>query len=333
MKRLRPPKSDPTLPRGAHPPAAQAVSDMPTKVAGAIVHAPDPTVQPTPQIAPQRLEPALYLVPTPIGTARDITLRALDVLGAADVLLAEDTRTLRHLMQIHGIALAGRQIVASHEHNWSEALPRVTQALMAGKSVAMCSDAGTPAIADPGYEIVRAVLEAGLRVHSLPGPTALVTALTLSGLPTDRFMFAGFPPAKAAARRRFLQDLADVQATIVLYESPRRIKETLTEMVSCFGEFRLAAVCRELTKRFEEVHRGSLQSLSAASPDWIMKGEFVLVIDRPARSEASATDVAADLVVALQGQSLRAAVDAVAARHAMARRDVYQMALGLKGQS
>lgn len=279
-----------------------------------------------------RLAPGVYLVATPIGNARDITLRALDVLGAADLLLAEDTRTLRHLMAIHGVPLGGRRMLAYHEHNWPEIEAVVLRALAYGASVACCSEAGTPGIADPGFELVRASIAAGHGVTPLPGPSAALAALTISGLPTDRFLFAGFPPARAAARRRFLQGLSDVEATLVLYESPRRVRETLSELCDVLGEGRQAMVCRELTKRFEETHRGDLAQLRKLSETWIAKGEFVIVIDRGTGAVADMAVVDAELREGLAQASLRDAVDQIAARHGVSRREVYDRALALKGR-
>ena len=233
------------------------------------------------------LAPGLYLVSTPIGAARDITLRALDILGAADVLAAEDTRTLRHLMEIHGVALNGRQVVPYHDHNGERALPRILADLRAGKTVAYASEAGTPLISDPGFELTRAARDEGLPVFAAPGASAVLYALTVAGLPTDRFLFAGFPPAAKAARTAFLQELAPIQATHVLYESPNRINQIFDDLVQTHGEMRQAALCRELTKRFEEVSRGTLGELRNSFAGRTVKGEVVLVIDRQAEVRAS----------------------------------------------
>ncbi|MFN3577881.1 MAG: 16S rRNA (cytidine(1402)-2'-O)-methyltransferase, partial [Tabrizicola sp.] len=193
---------------------------------------------------------------TPIGAARDITLRALDVLAGADVLVAEDTRTLRHLMEIHGIALSGRPLIAYHDHSGPGQMQRLLDLLAEGKSLAYASEAGTPLISDPGFELARSVAEAGLPMTAAPGPCAAICALTLSGLPSDRFLFAGFAPATRAARRSFLGELAGIQATLVLYESPKRLADLMADMVTVLGPTRRAVVCRELTKRYEEVLRG-----------------------------------------------------------------------------
>ena len=169
--------------------------------------------------------PGLYFIATPIGAARDITLRALDLLAAADVLVAEDTRTLRHLMDIHGVALGPRPLWAYHDHNGAEVRPRILAALSEGRSVVYASEAGTPLVADPGFQLGRAAIAAGYAVTAAPGPSAVLAALTVSGLPSDRFLFAGFPPATGAARRTWLAEFAQVPATLIFYESPNRVQD------------------------------------------------------------------------------------------------------------
>ncbi len=276
---------------------------------------------------PSKLAAGLYLIATPIGAARDITLRALDILGSADVLAAEDTRTLRHLMEIHAIPLQGRPMIAYHDHNNDQAGPRILQAIAAGKSVVYASEAGTPLISDPGFQLGRAVVEGGHPLISAPGASAVLCALTVSGLPTDRFFFAGFPPSQSAARQTFLQELATVQATLVFYESPKRVHKLLSDMCDAFGKDRAGVVCRELTKRFEEISRGSLAELTAAFDGRDVKGEIVVLVDRASVQAASAETIEAALDVALAKMSLKDAVANVASAYGAARRDVYQMAL------
>lgn len=273
------------------------------------------------------LAPGLYMVATPIGAARDITLRALDILATADVLAAEDTRTLRHLMEIHGVALNGRHVVPYHDHNGARALPRLLGDLREGKTVAYASEAGTPLISDPGFELTRAARDEGLPVYAAPGASAVLYALTVAGLPTDRFLFAGFPPAAKGARMTFLKELAPLQATLVLYESPNRINQILDELVQSHGAGRYAAVCRELTKRFEEVKRGTLADLRDTFAGRDVKGEIVLVIDRGAMVRASAETVEQALVQAMAQMTVKDAATAVAEAYGLPRRDVYQMAL------
>ncbi|MFN3647239.1 MAG: 16S rRNA (cytidine(1402)-2'-O)-methyltransferase [Gemmobacter sp.] len=280
---------------------------------------------------PRRPEPGLHLVATPIGAARDITLRALDILAGADVLAAEDTRTLRHLMEIHGIALQGRPLVAYHDHNGETARPRILAALAEGKSVAYASEAGTPLVADPGMKLARAAIEAGHRVLAAPGPSAVLAALSVAGLPTDRFLFAGFPPAAAGARAAWLRELAEVPATLVIYESPKRISRLLGEMSDALGGSRESAVCRELTKRFEEVSRGTLAELAERFAGQESKGEIVVVVDRPGEAAANPADVETALRAALAapGAHLKQVAAAVSERFGLPRRDVYQLALRL----
>jgi 16S rRNA (cytidine1402-2'-O)-methyltransferase len=279
---------------------------------------------------PAKLAPGLYLVATPIGSARDITLRALDVLSTADVLAAEDTRQARKLMDIHGVRLEGRRILPYHDHNGPAQRPRLLAALAEGKSVALVSDAGTPLVADPGYRIAFEAIAAGHAVHSAPGASAVLAALSVAGLPTDRFMFAGFLPPKDAARRRVLAELAPVPATLVFYESPRRLAKTLDAMAEVLGPDRPAAVCRELTKRFEETRRGTLGGLAreyAAEP--APKGEIVIVTGPPLEKPVTAELLDAALAEAMRSMSLKAAVAEVTGALNLSRREVYARALEL----
>ncbi len=275
--------------------------------------------------------PGLHLIATPIGNLRDITLRALDLLHGAEVLAAEDTRSLRRLMELHAVPLRGRPMLSYHDHNGPAARPRLLAALADGRSVAYASEAGTPLVADPGYQLARAAIEAGHPVFAAPGPSAVLAALTVSGLPTDRFMFAGFPPPKAAARQRFLTELAESPATLVLFESPKRVRETLADLVQIAGADRAAALCRELTKRFEDVRRGPLAALLQSVSDDPPRGEVVLVIGRALPRTVTADDLDAALRRALGQHPLRAAVQAVVAQTGLPRRQVYQAALRLRG--
>lgn len=274
-------------------------------------------------------QPGVHFVATPIGAARDITLRALDILREADVLAAEDTRTLRHLMEIHGIALAGRPLVAYHDHNGEQARPRLLRALSEGLSVAYASEAGTPLVADPGYQLGRAAIAEGYAVYAAPGPSAVLAALTVSGLPTDRFLFAGFPPNTGSARRKWLAELADVPATLVFYESPKRLAHMLADMVTALGGERQAVVCRELTKRFETVLRAPLAELAAQFADAAVKGEIVVLVDRPHGPKYGAEDMEAALLARLESMSVKDAAHEVAALMGLHKREVYQKALEL----
>jgi 16S rRNA (cytidine1402-2'-O)-methyltransferase len=271
----------------------------------------------------------LYLVGVPIGTARDITLRALDTLASADVLAAEDTRSLRHLMDIHGIPLAGRPLLSLHEHSKPGVISRLVEMLNDGKSVVYASEAGMPLIADPGFELGRAARQAGHAVTCAPGPSAVLTALVLAGLPTDAFLFKGFLPSSGAARRSALEALTEAQATLVFYESPKRLAAMLADCRDVLGGDREAAVCRELTKKFEEVKRCALKDLAAHYTDTSVKGEIVVLIDRGRSQSVSQSDVRQELAAALKAHSMRDAVDMVAQANQLPRRQVYQLALAL----
>ncbi|MDJ0638351.1 MAG: 16S rRNA (cytidine(1402)-2'-O)-methyltransferase [Paracoccaceae bacterium] len=275
------------------------------------------------------LEPGLYFVATPLGNARDVTLRALDVLAAADVLAAEDTRRLRQLMDIHGISLKGRRILSYHDRNGPQVRPKLLEALEQGKSVAYASDAGSPLVADPGFTLARAAIEAGQAVHSVTGPSAVVAALTVAGLPTDKFTFAGFPPTAPGARRSFLQSLSSAPGTLVLYESPKRIAATLREAVQVFGTDRPAAMVRELTKKFEEARRDTLQGLAEGCQSDPPRGEIVLLIGAASLAPDSG-EVERALTEALGEMRVKEAARAVADRFGLSRREIYQQALALQ---
>lgn len=275
------------------------------------------------------LSAGLVFVGVPIGTARDITLRALDVLASADLLAAEDTRSLRRLMEIHGIPLAGRRIESLHDHSGTKVQEKLIAAIAGGASVAYASEAGMPLIADPGFELARAAIAAGCPVTCAPGPSAVLTALALGGLPTDAFHFAGFLPNAKGARRTALEGLSGVQATLVLYESPKRLGAMLRDAAEVLGGERRAAVCRELTKRFEEVRRESLAGLAEDYAKETPKGEVVVLIDRGTSPSLNEEDIDRALSEALAEHSMRDAVDLVAQAHDLPRRQVYQAALAL----
>ncbi|MEI4233195.1 16S rRNA (cytidine(1402)-2'-O)-methyltransferase [Roseovarius sp. D22-M7] len=277
----------------------------------------------------QKLAAGLYLIATPIGAARDITLRALDILTAADVLVAEDTRSLRRLMDIHAIPVGDRPLWPYHDHNGARMRPRIMAALAAGKSVVYASEAGTPMVADPGFDLGRAAVADGHPLISAPGPSAAVTALTVSGLPTDRFLFAGFLPSTSGKRKTVLADLSEVPATLVLYESPKRIDAMLRDAAEVLGADRPAALCRELTKKFEEVRRGTLAELAEGCAVTPPKGEIVVVLGRGSSQDVKEIDLDRSLQAALQDLSVRDAADQVAARLRLPRRRVYQRALEL----
>lgn len=275
------------------------------------------------------MAPGLYFLATPIGTARDITLRALDILASADVIAAEDTRSLRRLMEIHGVPLEGRRIIAYHDHSGPAARAHLIEALRQGHSVAYASEAGMPLIADPGYDLGRAAAEAGFAVTVAPGPSAALAALTLAGLPTDAFFFAGFLPNASSARRTRLEALRDIPGTLIFYESPKRAEASLVDMAEVLGPERSAALCRELTKKFEEIRRGSLADLAETARENPPRGEIVILVDRSHSEPVNASDIESDLRAALQDHSVRDAADLVARMHGQKRREVYQLALQL----
>ena len=273
----------------------------------------------------------LYFVATPIGTARDITLRALDILSSADVIAAEDTRSMRRLLEIHGVPLGDRPLLSYHDHSGARTREKLLGFLAEGKAVAYASEAGTPLIADPGYHLSKEAAEAGHLVTSAPGPSAIITALTLAGLPTDAFFFGGFLPNAKGARRTALEALRDVPGTLVFYESPRRVAAMLKDAARVMGEDRQAAVCRELTKKFEEMLRGSLNELATDLDEKNVKGEIVVLIDRAAAREVSDVDLTEALTEALNTMSVRDAADGVAKAFGAHKRKVYQMALKIAG--
>lgn len=277
----------------------------------------------------KQLEPALYLVATPIGNLGDVTLRALEVLAAADVLACEDTRVTRVLLERYGIR---RRTTAYHEHNAAESGPRLIAELEGGNSVALVSDAGTPLISDPGFRLVDAALDAGIKVIPIPGASSLLAALAASGLPTDMFFFAGFLPTKTGQRKSVLTDLIAIPGTLIILESPRRLAASLAAMAEVFAD-RPAAVCRELTKAFEEIRRGSIAELaahyeSAGAP----KGEIVICVGPPAaRTETQSQDDIDKVLLSLAAEMPAAKAAAEAARMTGGRKgDLYRRLLALR---
>jgi 16S rRNA (cytidine1402-2'-O)-methyltransferase len=276
-----------------------------------------------------KLAAGLYFVATPIGTARDITLRALDILASADVIAAEDTRSMRKLMDIHGIPLNGRPMLAYHDHNGDKVRPKLMQYMAEGKSVAYGSEAGTPMIADPGYHLAKQVAETGHLVTSAPGPVAFITALTLSGLPSDRILFEGFLPNTKSQRCSKFAELAEIPATLVFYESPKRIAATLNDAIATLGGTRNAAIARELTKKFEEVRRGTLNDLRDSVATQPPKGEIVLLIDRARSSPVNQDDIDDQIRNALDKMSVKDAADMVSVATGQPKRKIYQRALAI----
>jgi 16S rRNA (cytidine1402-2'-O)-methyltransferase len=278
-------------------------------------------------VAAPPLPPGLHLVATPIGNLRDITIRALEVLAAADLIACEDTRVTRKLLDHYAITTP---LTPYHEHNAAEARPKLLARLDAGAAVAMVSDAGTPLISDPGYKLVREAGAQGIPVSALPGPSAVLAALTVSGLPTDRFLFAGFLPPKEGQRRTRIAELRSIPATLILFESGPRLAAALADLSEGLGE-REAALCRELTKLHEEVRRGNLAQLARQAAETSEpRGEMVIVIAPPA-PEAAMTPSDLDLLIqaALGRLSLKEAVAEIATVTGAPRREIYQRALAL----
>jgi 16S rRNA (cytidine1402-2'-O)-methyltransferase len=273
-----------------------------------------------------RLAPGLHIVATPIGNLGDITLRALAALAGADVIACEDTRVTRKLTDRYGIATP---LTPYHDHNAEKARPALLRRLADGAAVALVSDAGTPLISDPGFKLVHAAQDAGHPVTALPGPSSVLAALTVSGLPTDQFLFAGFLPPKQSARRTRIAELARVPSTLVLFETGPRIAEALADLAAGMGP-RGATICRELTKLHEEIRRGDLETLAQNCGEEEIRGEFVLVVAPPsAAAIPSAEETETLLRQALSRVSLKDAVAEVAVATGLPRRDLYQRALAL----
>jgi 16S rRNA (cytidine1402-2'-O)-methyltransferase len=270
------------------------------------------------------LAPGLYLVATPIGNLRDISLRALDTLAGADLVVCEDTRVTGKLLHAFGI---DKKMWSYNDHNAAEKRGPILNALKGGGKIALVSDAGTPLVSDPGYKLVRDCLDEGIRVTALPGANAPLTALQLSGLPSDKFSFIGFLPQKSGARKALLSEWKNAPGTLVLFETGPRLAASLADAADVLGD-RDAAVVRELTKLYEESKRGTLRELAAsyAEPP---KGEIVVVISGPSEAEATEKDILAMLETALKTMSVRDASESVAAATGMPKKEIYRMALGI----
>ena len=280
------------------------------------------------EIAAPSLAGGLYLVATPIGNLGDVSLRALQVLAAADLICCEDTRVTHKLLDHYAI---GTSLTPYHEHNAAAARPKILERLAAGDAIALVSDAGTPLISDPGYRLVREASQAGHAITAAPGASAVLTALSLAALPTDRFFFEGFLPPKQVARQKRIAELIRIPATLVLFESGPRLAEALADLAAGLGE-REAAVCRELTKLHEEVRRSDLLSLAQDYAQGAeTRGEMVIVIAPP--QEQQAEDIDELLRNALARVSVKDAVGEVALATGRSKREVYQRALELNDES
>lgn len=272
----------------------------------------------------------LILAATPIGDADDASVRLRRLLAEADVVAAEDTRRTRDLARRLGVAIGGR-LVSHHEHNEAGRADELLAVVAGGGTVLVVTDAGMPSVSDPGYRLVTAAVAAGLPVTVAPGPSAVLAALAVSGLPTDRFAFEGFPPRRPGERARALTALADERRTLVFFEAPHRLAALLVAMADAFGADRRAAVCRELTKTYEEVRRGTLEELAAWAAGGDVRGEIVVVVaGSPERSAEPADLVAQVLARTDAGERLKDAVAAVAAQAGAPKRDLYAAALAAR---
>lgn len=270
------------------------------------------------------------LAATPIGNDADASTRLREVLASADVVAAEDTRRTRKLAARLGVEITGR-LVSLHEHNESERLPELLEAVRGGAQVALVTDAGMPTVSDPGYRVVAAAVAEGLDVTCAPGPSAVLAALALSGLATDRFCFEGFPPRKPGERARALRALAHEPRTMVFFEAPHRLAVTLEAMTEAFGPDRPAAVCRELTKTYEEVVRGPLAELAAWAREDV-RGEIVVVVAGAPPREASLDAVVGEVLARVEsGERLKDAVRELARSSGIGQRELYAAALAAKG--
>jgi 16S rRNA (cytidine1402-2'-O)-methyltransferase len=277
------------------------------------------------------LEPGLYVVATPIGNLRDMSFRALDILVSVDVVCAEDTRVTGKLLSAFG---ASARLRPYHDHNAAQARPGLLKELAGGARIALVSDAGTPLVSDPGYKLVREAVEQGVKVVAVPGPSAPLAALTVSGLPSDRFLFAGFPPPRSSARRTMFEELRGLRSTLIFFEGPSRLAESLADMAAVFGD-RDAAVSRELTKLFEETRRAKLADLAQHyETEGPPRGELVIVVGPPAEGDLSRPqDLDAAITASDAARPLKEVAAEIAETLGLKRRDVYERALELRREA
>ena len=277
----------------------------------------------------KKLDAGLYFVATPIGSARDITLRALDVLYFADLLIAEDTRSLKKLMNIHQIPIRGRKVISYNDHNGERKRPLILEEIKNGKAVSYCSEAGSPLIADPGFQLGREVIQAGYKVLSVPGACALIAALTVAGLPTNQFFYAGFLPTTKNIRIKFLENLKEIPSTIVFYESPKRLNKSISDMLEVMGPDRSLVIARELTKKFEEIIRTSLAEVQRELGNRVIKGEIVMLLGKKNESSLNIADIKELLLIEFEKYSLKESVANISVKTGINRSKVYKAALEL----
>ena len=276
-----------------------------------------------------KIEPALYLISTPIGALADFTFRAINVLQNVNVLLAEDTRVLKKLMNLMDIDLNGRNINSYNDNSGDDVRTKFIVELEQNKSIALCCDSGTPLISDPGYKLVRQVLSDGYKVISIPGACSVLVALCQSGLPSDKFFFGGFPPIKKNQRINFFNDLMSIPSTLIFFESPKRILNTLEDLGNIFGNSQEIVVCRELTKNFEENKRGTINSIiKTLRIENNLRGEFTVVVDRKKNIKPDLNSIKSDLIYLLNKNTFRDTVAIVSKKYSLSKKEVYN--LGLK---
>ena len=275
-----------------------------------------------------KIETALYLISTPIGTISDITFRAVNVLQNVNILLAEDTRVLRKLMNLLNIDLKGRSIYSYNDNSGDEERSNYILELDRNKSIALCCDAGTPLISDPGFKLVKQVLNKGHKVISIPGACSALVALCQSGLSPEKFFFAGFPPAKTKQKIDFFNDLISIPSTIIFFESPKRIIKTLKELGNVFGSSHNIAICRELTKNFEENKRGSISSIiNSLISENKLKGEFTVIVDKKKIDKPDLNFIKSDLNYLLKSKTLKDSVLIISQKYSLSKREVYNLGL------
>ena len=275
-----------------------------------------------------KIETALYLISTPIGTISDITFRAVNVLQNVNILLAEDTRVLRKLMNLLDIDLEGRSIHSYNDNSGDLVRSNYIHELDRNKSIALCCDAGTPLISDPGFKLVKQVLNKGHKVISIPGACSALVALCQSGLSSDKFFFAGFPPVKTKQKVDFFNDLVSIPSTIIFFESPKRIIKTLKELGNVFGSSHNIAICRELTKNFEENKRGSISSIiNSLTSENKLKGEFTVIVDKKKIDKPDLNFIKSDLNNLLKSKTLKDSVLIISQKYSLSRREVYNLGL------